>query len=262
MTRTKTAHRLSNKIVSWVTQFKARVEREPKAGPLFVVYAAAAALLSNIIANVLDAKLGSWKAIFVLAVLMLAILGIIVVVAAGTAAGQLPDDLLVLRDFRAQCLNTPELVLAANAISRSVFGAATVPESQVEGILLKNKVATVGLFEKSLEHPTGRLVGYASCWPITREVHTRLRMGDAPGGMSESELSAEHVLADTELQNAEVLFIPAVAVLDRATYRGKLRAAVLACEFLNTSERPTNLLSQLAVVCGSFWSVSRRRVDA
>jgi hypothetical protein len=99
--------------------------------------------------------------------------------------------------------------------------------------LAKNKAATIGLLEKSPHDGVERLVGYASCWPITKEAYERLRLGEGdPKGMSESALTAGDVLSDTEIDKTEVLYIPSIAVLDRHSYEGRKRAAVLICSFL------------------------------
>jgi hypothetical protein len=174
----------------------------------------------------MDNDVGIWVlgAIFLILILM--------VIRFWHAPRELPDD-LILAKYSASWINTPTLIQEANALSRKVFGPSTIPDKQVESILLKNKHACLGLFEHSPERPSGKLVGYASCWPIPAVIYNKLRLGEGvEGGMSEADFKAEHILSDAEIGQAEVIFIPAVAVLDRETYAGKFRAAVLASEFI------------------------------
>ncbi|HEY7645524.1 MAG TPA: hypothetical protein VH858_10865 [Hyphomicrobiales bacterium] len=213
------------------SHYKAKVEKSPEIGILLVIFTLASALLLNILANQLDLMLGFW-AIVGLTLVIVAVAYFIIRFIVSAPTGPLPDDIQI-ENYAAHFVNTPDLVRQANAITHTAFGDSTVPDAQVEGILLKNKQACLGLFEKAADGGLGKLVGYASCWPIRKDVYDRLRLGEGvPGGMSEADIAAEHVLADTEIERAEVLFIPAVAVLGRETYKGKYRAAVLACEFL------------------------------
>jgi hypothetical protein len=229
-TSNKTSNRLKE-IGILFSYYKAKIEKSPEIGILLFIFAIISAILLNIIANKLDLMLGFW-AILALVAVIIPIAFIIIRFIMSAPSGQLPDDIQI-ENYAALYVNTPDLVRQANAITHNVFGESTVADAQVEGILLKNKQATLGLFEKTGDDPVGQLVGYASCWPIRKDVYDRLRLGEGvPGGMSEPDLSAEHVLSDTEIEKAEVLFIPAVAVLGRETYKGKYRAAVLACEFL------------------------------
>jgi hypothetical protein len=139
----------------------------------------------------------------------------------------------LLSNYRVRSISTPDLIEQANKITHEVFGDATVGDDPVEKILKKNKFATIGLLEKSPRDGIERLVGYASCWPITDEAYERLRLGeDDPQGMSESALTASDVLSDWEIDKTKVLYIPSIAVLNRRSYEGRKRAAVLICSFL------------------------------
>ena len=151
------------------------------------------------------------RVIELLSIVIFILLVVIVVLIIKSPEGPLPDEIL-LGDYRIRSISTPDLIKQANKITHQVFGDATVEDDPVEKILKKNKYATIGLLEK--RDGIEKLVGYASCWPITKEAYERLRLGeDDPQGMPESALTARDVLSDWEIDKTEVLYIPSIAVL-------------------------------------------------
>jgi hypothetical protein len=226
MKRSNVLKRTLEKLGNFYNEFELRVRENKILSLVVLCLVALLGILSNIVANKMDNAVGLWILFGTFVLLVILSLGF------WRTSKELPDD-LILAKYSANYINTPALIREANELSRKVFGPSTIPDREVENILLKNKHACLGLFEHSPDHPNGRLVGYASCWPIPAAIYNRLRLGEGvEGGMSEAEFQAEHILSDAEIGKAEVIFIPAVAVLDRETYAGKFRAAVLAGEFV------------------------------
>jgi hypothetical protein len=185
-------------------------------------------ILGNMLANHLDSNL----TITLLFIVILSILVLIVIMVLNSPSGQLPDD-FKLGNYQIRRVSTPALIREANKITYMAFREATLNGDAVQEILLKNKDACLGLIEKTSQDGFEKLVGYASCWPITKDAYERMRLGEGdPRGMSEADLTADHVLKDTEIDKAEILFIPGVAVRGLFTRMGHKRAAVLMCAFL------------------------------
>jgi hypothetical protein len=214
-----------------------RIRKQPEIAILLIIITV---LLWPLASNMVASRIDSWVTILFLAAAIGAVGVLIIRLVNKGPEGQLPAD-LKLGDYVQRCVNTREFIQEANEISRKVFGDATIDGSAVQAILVKNKQACLGLFEKTPEG-TEKLVGYASCWPIRKEVYERLRLGESdPSGISEAEITAGDVLSDMEIDQAEVLFVPGIAVLDRHTFKGRERAAVLTCAFLHhvrTTYRP------------------------
>ena len=182
--------------------------------------------ISNIVSNWLDSNSG-----FLFLLIIFIILGVIAVLIGKSSPNDLPHD-LTLTDYSSRCINTPDSIEELNDVCLKTFGAANMPAKQVEEILIKSKRCCLGLYDTSSDS-RGRLVGFASCFPLRAGIYNRLRLGEGvPGGLSEPDICADHVLADADYAETEVLFIPGVAVLDRGTFRGKVRAAALACDFV------------------------------
>jgi hypothetical protein len=221
----------SESLLKSLIRLKAKLDKNSLTPIIFAAMGLFVALFVNLLSNRLDLMLGPWS-IVIPTIIIFILLYIVASIILRTPDGQLPED-LASDQFAARCINTPAVIAEANRITHRAFGESTVPDDRVEKILLKNKFACLGLFEKdTFDDET--LVGYASCWPISREVYERLRLGeDDPNGLSEKDFGPEHILKDSQIDETEVLFIPGVAVLEPDSYRGKFRAAVLACEWVH-----------------------------
>ena len=136
------------------SHYKAKIEKSPEIGILLLIFTLASALLLNILANQLDVILGFW-AIVGLTLVIVLIAYFIIRFIISTPSGPLPEDIQI-ENYAAHFVNTPDLVRQANAITHTAFGDSTVPDAQVEGILLKNKQACLGLFEKAEGGEIGR----------------------------------------------------------------------------------------------------------
>jgi hypothetical protein len=219
-------------IIQQLKKIQSRLGKNPWVPYIFVGLNIALSLFINIFANKLDLMLGPWS-MAGLAALIVILLVALVRLAYAVAEGQLPEEIEMGR-YSSLWVNSPSLIDAANKISQNAFKDDNPPDEKVHRILLKNKKACFGLLEAD-ENGNEVLVGYASCWPITREVANRLRLGEGePGGLSERNFTEEHILSDAEVdEKAEYLFVPAVAVLDPEEFRGQVRAIVLAFEWVD-----------------------------
>jgi len=214
---------------NFYTKAKEGVENYPEVAVLLIFITVLLwPLLSNIVASHIDSN----QTIILLTGIIATLLFLIVRIIVRSPEGQWPAEIL-LNNYRIRSISNSSLIEQANRITHEVFGDATVGDNSVEEILAKNKLACIGLLEESPHDGVERLVGYASCWPITKEAYERLRLGEGdPRGMSESALTASDVLSDMEIDKTEVLYIPSIAVLDRRSYEGRKRASVLICSFL------------------------------
>jgi hypothetical protein len=221
----------SERIIERLKKLQSRLGENPWVPYIFVGLNIALSLFTNIIANRLDLALGPWS-MAGLAALIFVLLVTLVRLGISVAEGQLPEEIAMGR-YSSLWVNTPSLIDAANKISRSAFKDDNPPDEKIHHILRKNTKACLGLFEADA-NGNEILVGYASCWPITRQVANRLRLGEGePGGLSERDFAEEHILSDAEVdEKAEYLFVPAVAVLDPKGFRGQVRAIVLAFEWV------------------------------
>ncbi|HWB47457.1 MAG TPA: hypothetical protein VG900_18655 [Hyphomicrobiaceae bacterium] len=146
---------------------------------------------------------------------------------------QLPSDIdnpnVRFDTFR---INTPESIAAVNALVRTIFPDTTIPDDVVTDILLKNRDATIGLYQRTGFNGKFKqqqtLVGCASCWPVTDDVYERMLANQ----MNEDEITAEHVLDHEQAKTARYFYVPVMLVRDWKEEAGRLQAAALLAAFL------------------------------
>ncbi|WP_448501810.1 hypothetical protein [Sphingomonas sp.] len=100
-----------------------------------------------------------------------------------------------------------------------IFGDVTPANDEVYRMHHRNPNRSIGLYCKNED----RLVGFASCWPLTRTAADETKQGT----LAEMHLRAEHILAAEEIEQAEVLLIVGIGVVNADTFAGRRRGIKL-----------------------------------
>ena len=134
--------------------------------------------------------------------------------------------------FQAFCNNSPESITAVNALVRQIFPSTTIPDDVVTEILMKNRNATIGLYQRKGENgkfaAKQELVGCASCWPVEGTVYEQMLANK----MNEDQIRASDVLDNEQAKNARYFYVPVMLVRDWKEEAGRLQAAALLAAFL------------------------------
>jgi hypothetical protein len=134
--------------------------------------------------------------------------------------------------FQAFCINAPESITAVNALVRQVFPSTTIPDDVVTEILMKNRNATIGLYQRKGANgkftSKQELVGCASCWPVDAVVYQEMLANK----MNEDQIRASHVLDHEQAKTARYFYVPVMLVKDWKEEAGRLQAAALLAAFL------------------------------
>lgn len=102
-------------------------------------------------------------------------------------------------------------------------GAETMPFEEINAVGGLNRYTAVGVSFQQ------RVVGYASFWPVRDEIGEKLLSGD----MTDSDLTAAHVLDETQRRSARYAIVPGFGVVHpRKSVR--VRAAVVLYHTLKT----------------------------
>ena len=134
--------------------------------------------------------------------------------------------------FQAFCITTPESITAVNALVRKVFPSTTIPDDVVTEILMKNRNATIGLYQRKGVNgkfaSKQELVGCASCWPVEGVVYEQMLASK----MNEDQIRSSDVLDNEQAKDARYFYVPVMLVRDWKEEAGRLQAAALLAAFL------------------------------
>lgn len=134
--------------------------------------------------------------------------------------------------FQAFCITTPESITAVNALVRKVFPSTTIPDDVVTEILMKNRNATIGLYQRNGVNgkftSKQELVGCASCWPVEGAVYEQMLANK----INEDQIRSSDVLDNEQAKNARYFYVPVMLVRDWKEEVGRLQAAALLAAFL------------------------------
>jgi hypothetical protein len=134
--------------------------------------------------------------------------------------------------FETYRISTPESMAAVNELVRKVFPETTIPDEVVTEILVKNRDATIGLYQRTgvngKLNQKQELVGCASCWPVTDVIYHKMLANE----MNEDEITPADVLDHDQAEDARYFYIPVMLVRDWREEVGRLQAAALLAAFL------------------------------
>ncbi|WP_422056743.1 hypothetical protein [Sphingomonas sp.] len=150
------------------------------------------------------------------------------------------DSLALLRDIQER-------------IVPAIFQGATPPNDEVYRMFERNQRRSIGLYSKD----QAQMVGFASCWPITREAAEAIKAGT----LIEEDLTAEQLLPTAQNREAEYVIVPGVAVMEADTRRGARRGMALMYglrrfiieEYLHHPDRSVELIATAARGKGEEW---------
>jgi len=116
-------------------------------------------------------------------------------------------------------VDSTELINKLIQFDDHTYGEHTLPEQEARRIYARNGKCALAL----VDCEDNTLLGAIEFWPVTEEVAAKMCRGE----LSESALTQQHVLTETDLDRAAALYVSSFAVRDPKTPRGARNGATL-----------------------------------